>query len=60
MINPIPSELKLIPPRNVACLPRFFKLGILIVKELSARRLYKPFGVKGLMHFAMAHRIFFG
>jgi hypothetical protein len=25
-------------------------MGILIFKELTARRLYKSFGVKGLMH----------
>jgi hypothetical protein len=38
----------LIPPRNASC--RDFLLGILIFKELSARRLYKSFGVKGLIH----------
>jgi hypothetical protein len=27
---------------------RIFVLGILIFKALTARRLYKPFGVKGL------------
>jgi hypothetical protein len=36
-----------IPPRNAAC--RDFLLGILIFKELTARRIYKSFGVKGLM-----------
>jgi hypothetical protein len=30
---------------------RIFLLGILIFKGLTARRLYKPFGVKGLMVF---------
>jgi hypothetical protein len=34
------------PLRNAAC--RDFLLGILIVKWLTARRLYKSFGVKGL------------
>jgi hypothetical protein len=35
-----------IPPRNAAC--RDFLLGILIFKGLTARRLYKSLGVKGL------------
>jgi hypothetical protein len=29
---------------------RIFLLGILIFKGLTARRLYKPFGVKGLIN----------
>jgi hypothetical protein len=33
-------------PRNAAC--RDFLLGILIFKGLTARRVYKSFGVKGL------------
>jgi hypothetical protein len=33
-------------PRNAAC--RDFLLGSLIFKGLTARRLYKSFGVKGL------------
>jgi hypothetical protein len=36
-----------IPPRNAACRD-FFLLGILIFKGLTALRLYKSFGVKGL------------
>jgi hypothetical protein len=35
-----------IPPRNATC--RDFLLGVLIFKGLTARRLYKSFGVKGL------------
>jgi hypothetical protein len=35
-----------IPPRNAAC--RDVLLGILFFKRLTARRLYKSFGVKGL------------
>jgi hypothetical protein len=34
--------------------PRMFLLGILIFKGLTARRLYKSFGVKGLSaHFTL-------
>jgi hypothetical protein len=43
-INPLTPELNLSGQR---CLPDFL-LGILIFKELTARRLYKSFGVKGL------------
>jgi hypothetical protein len=35
-------------PSAQSCVPRFF-LGILIFKGLIAQRLYKSFGVKGLM-----------
>jgi hypothetical protein len=44
-INPLTPELN---PSAQRCLPRFL-LGILIFKGLTARRLYKSFGVKGLM-----------
>jgi hypothetical protein len=44
MINPLTPELN---PSAQCCLPRFL-LGILIFKGLTARRLYKSFGVKGL------------
>jgi hypothetical protein len=44
MINPLMMELN---PSAQRCLPRFL-LGILIFKGLTARRLYKSFGVKGL------------
>jgi hypothetical protein len=43
-----PSTPELIPPRKPAC--RYFLLGILIFKGLTARRLYKSFGVKGLIN----------
>jgi hypothetical protein len=43
--NPWSSELN---PFTQRCLPRFFT-GILIFKELTARRLYKSFGVEGLI-----------
>jgi hypothetical protein len=42
--NPLTPELK---PSAQRCLPSFL-LGILIFKGLTARRLYKSFGVKGL------------
>jgi hypothetical protein len=45
-INPLAPELN---PSAQRCLPRFFT-GILIFKGLTARRLYKSFGVKGLMN----------
>jgi hypothetical protein len=35
-------------PSAQRCLPRFFA-GVLIFKVLTARRLYKSFGVKGLI-----------
>jgi hypothetical protein len=44
VINPLTPEVY--PPRNVAC--PYFLLGILIFKWLTAQRLYKSFGVKGL------------
>jgi hypothetical protein len=44
VINPSTPELN---PYAQRCLPRFL-LGILIFKGLTARRLYKSFGVKGL------------
>jgi hypothetical protein len=44
-INPLTPELN---PSAQRCLSRFL-LGILIFKGLTAGRLYKPFGVKGLM-----------
>jgi hypothetical protein len=44
-INPLTPELN---PFAQQCLTRFF-IGILIFKELTARRLYKSFGVKGLI-----------
>jgi hypothetical protein len=42
--NPLTPELN---PSAQRCLPRVL-LGILIFKGLTARRLYKSFGVKGL------------
>jgi hypothetical protein len=45
VINPLKPELN---PSAQRCLPRFL-LGILIFKGLTARRLYKLFGVKGLI-----------
>jgi hypothetical protein len=44
-LNPSTPELN---PSAQRCLPRFL-LGILIFKGLTARRLYKSFGVKGLI-----------
>jgi hypothetical protein len=44
-INPFTPELN---PSAQRCLPRFL-LGILIFKWLTARLLYKSFGVKGLL-----------
>jgi hypothetical protein len=44
-INLLTPELN---PSVQRCLPRFFT-GILIFKGLIARRLYKSFGVKGLI-----------
>jgi hypothetical protein len=44
--NPLTPELN---PSAQRCLPRFFLLGILNFKGLNARRLYKSFGVKGLI-----------
>jgi hypothetical protein len=44
-INPLKPELN--PSRSAAC--RDFLLGILSFKDLTARRLYKSFGVKGLI-----------
>jgi hypothetical protein len=43
-INPLTPELN---PYAQCCLQRFL-LGILIFKWLTAQRLYKSFGVKGL------------
>jgi hypothetical protein len=43
-INPLTPELN---PSAQRCLPRFL-LGILNIKGLTARRVYKSFGVKGL------------
>jgi hypothetical protein len=43
-IKPLKPELN---PSAQCCLPRIL-LGILIFKELNARRLCKSFGVKGL------------
>jgi hypothetical protein len=43
--NPLTPELN---PSAQRCLPRFFT-GILIFKGLTAGRLYKSFGVKGLI-----------
>jgi hypothetical protein len=37
---------------------RIFLLGILIFKELTARRRYKSFGIKGLMHISIKNRSF--
>jgi hypothetical protein len=45
IVNLLPPELN---PSAQSCLPRFL-LGILIFKWLTARRLYKSFGVKGLI-----------
>jgi hypothetical protein len=45
MVNHLTPELN---PSTQRCLLRFL-LGILIFKGLTARRLYKSFGVKGLM-----------
>jgi hypothetical protein len=47
VINPLKAELN---PSAQRCLPRFFS-GILIFKRLTARRLYKSLGVKGLIHY---------
>jgi hypothetical protein len=52
-LNPLTPELN---PSAHRCLTRFFTgdfayiflLGILIFKELTARRLFKSFGLKGL------------
>jgi hypothetical protein len=44
LFNPLTLELN---PSAQSCLPKFL-LGILIFKGLTARRLYKSFGVKGL------------
>jgi hypothetical protein len=44
MVNPLTPELNLSAQHG---LPRFL-LGILIFKGLTAQRLYKSFGVKGL------------
>jgi hypothetical protein len=44
VFNPLTPELN---PSAQRCLPRFL-LEILIFKGLTARRLYKSFGVKGL------------
>jgi hypothetical protein len=44
-INPLTPELN---PSAQRCLPKFL-LGILIFKGLTARHLYKSFGVKGLI-----------
>jgi hypothetical protein len=44
ILNPLKPELN---PSAKRCLPRFL-LGILIFKGLTARCLYKSFGVKGL------------
>jgi hypothetical protein len=46
MINPLTPELN---PSAQSGLLRFFLMGILIFKRFTARRLYKPFGVKGLI-----------
>jgi hypothetical protein len=35
-------------PSGQSCLTRFFLLGILFFKGLTARRVYKSFGVKGI------------
>jgi hypothetical protein len=45
-INPLTPELN---PSAQHCLTRFL-MGILIFKGLIARRLYKSFGVKGLIN----------
>jgi hypothetical protein len=45
-INLLTPELN---PSARSCLPRFFLLEILIFKGLTARRLYKSLGVKGLI-----------
>jgi hypothetical protein len=58
-INPLTPELKNKSLR--ATLPaEKCLLGILIFKGLIVQRLYKSFGVKGLMDFAMVHHILFG
>jgi hypothetical protein len=44
MVDPLTPELN---PSAQRCLPSFL-LGILMFKGLTARRLYKSFGVKGL------------
>jgi hypothetical protein len=44
-INPLTPELN---PSAQRCLPRYFT-GVLIFKGLTARRLYKSFGGKGLI-----------
>jgi hypothetical protein len=49
-ISLLPPELN---PSAQRCLPRFF-LVILIFKGLTARRLYKLFGVKGLKLFVIS------
>jgi hypothetical protein len=51
-INPLTPELN---PSAQRCLP-IFLLWILIVKELTARRLYKSFGVKGLIYYVLSKR----
>jgi hypothetical protein len=43
LVNPLTPELN--PSTHAAC--QEFLLGILIFKGLTARRLYKSFGVKG-------------
>jgi hypothetical protein len=53
IINPLAPELN---PSAQRRLPRFFT-GILIFKGLTARRLYKSFGVKGLNTFSFIHSI---
>jgi hypothetical protein len=40
----------------IYCFSRIFLLGILIFKGLTARRLYKSFGVKGLMREIFPHQ----
>jgi hypothetical protein len=49
-INPLRPELN---PSAQRCMPRFFT-GILICKGLTDRRLYKSFGVKGLIYLCAA------
>jgi hypothetical protein len=52
-INPSMPELN--PPPNAAC--RDFFLGILIFKALTARRLFKSFGFKGLKPLSMLNYV---
>jgi hypothetical protein len=54
-IYPFTPELN---PSAQRCLQRHFT-GILVYKRLIAQRLYKPFGVKGLMKLSLAQLVVF-